>query len=48
MNEQGIGPDRCRGIPIERIRARLAPDQLRGNDGTFVVARAHSGPVCRV
>ena len=30
----------------ERIRARLAAGQLRPNDGTFVVARTHSGPPC--
>jgi hypothetical protein len=30
----------------KRIRARLAAGQLRAEDGTFVVARTHSGPSC--
>jgi hypothetical protein len=37
MNEQQIR---------ERIRAGLASGQLRTCDGTFVVARTHSGPPC--
>ena len=30
----------------EHIRARLASGKLRAHDGTFVVARTHSGPLC--